>query len=256
MHTRWMRRALAIGAGSLVLHLADTPDPGSDAQITDAHGELRRGRATPLATDSPAVSSTARLALELASLERETLTPLTRVRAPAVTRPPASGIPISRLDRARQRATETDAIELGELEARPEPKPADDLSSLASTRASVRLGDSGFGAVVPGPSVKAATPTVISGAVSDAARVVAGLRSGFRSCYATSLKSDPSLAGALSVTIELDGDGRIAGVRTQSTGNLPPSLVACIASRVRAARFTVDGASRAVLTLPVTFVPR
>ncbi len=167
MRARWKKRALlALGPG-LVWVVAADDERGADVGIASAERELRGNGEEPRVLESPAAASTTRLSAELASLERETVSPLTRPRDPAVRPLARPGIPIARLDRAHELALEV--TELGGSEARPESKPTDDLSVFATTRASVPLGDSGSSVAVRGPSVVATEPRVISGAVSEGA---------------------------------------------------------------------------------------
>jgi len=239
---------LALAGGACVAALADAPWRGAEAWIAQAPFEVRPPPA------SPALATTARFSVELDALERATLAPLASVRAPAVTPRGRREIPLEALDRAHREAPAPGLV-LADAAPQLDPASQRDLSALASTRASVRLGDSGSSIEVRGPSVLTEAPVVVGGAVSDAARVIAGLRAGFRSCYASSLNSDPSLGGVLRITFEVGPEGSVAGVRTASTGNLPPSLVACIAAQARRARFAPPAGSGAVLTAPVTFVP-
>lgn len=241
------RLALALGASCFTAP-ADAPRTGADAWLTDASREVRR------APDAAAVSTEHRLSVELDSLERSTLAPLASSRPPAVTPHARRDIPLTRLDLAHREARAA-GVAVPEADARLDLATPPGLARLASTRASVRLGDTGSSAEVRGPTVATAAPVVVSGAVSDVARVVAGLRAGFRSCYASSLNSDPSLSGVLRVTFEVGPDGSVVRVRTTHTGALPPSLIACIAARAQQARFSPPLGGGAVLGVPVTFVP-
>lgn len=131
-----------------------------------------------------------------------------------------------------------------------------ELSSLADSRASVRLGDTGGKVAVAGPRPEAISqPPVVQGStVSDAAKVVAGLRAGFRACYKRGLEERPDAAGGVRITLRVGAGGEVQGVTTSATGSLPPSVASCVAARAKGAAFSPPEGGAAVVVVPVTFV--
>jgi hypothetical protein len=90
---------------------------------------------------------------------------------------------------------------------------------------------------------------------SNAARVVAGMRAGFRACYNAALADLPSLTGCVRLAIVIGPDGNVQRVKATS-GGLPYSLVSCVEARASRAFFDPPAGGRAVITVPVGFVPR
>ncbi len=90
--------------------------------------------------------------------------------------------------------------------------------------------------------------------VSDADRVIAGLRGRFRQCYQTGLNSDPTMSGKVVITAKVDPNGEVSRADvTQNTG-LSPQVASCIANVVKRAQFNPPGGSGSTLNIPVTFV--
>lgn len=130
-----------------------------------------------------------------------------------------------------------------------------DLSSLANTGRDVKSSDTGHQKQVAGPRPSThASVSQVQGEVSDAASVVAGLRAGFRSCYKQGLDLNPEASGAVRVTIQVGPNGEVSGVSTASSGNLPPVVAACVATRTKNAAFKSPPGGSAVIVVPVTFV--
>jgi hypothetical protein len=94
--------------------------------------------------------------------------------------------------------------------------------------------------------------SVISGSTSNAARVVAGMRAGFRHCYQVGLVTTPSLQGIVHLTIEADDSG-VVQVRAIALG-LPVSVVDCMLARAGQGRFDTPEGSKLVISVPLTFV--
>jgi hypothetical protein len=120
-----------------------------------------------------------------------------------------------------------------------------------------KLGAQGPGTVVSvaGPKVSASVgPLGGTGNVSDAARVVANLRAGFRGCYQRGLADNPDAAGSIRLTIRVGAGGEVAGVSPASSGTLPASVVACVVARAKGAQFEAPQGGSAVVVVPVTFV--
>lgn len=117
-------------------------------------------------------------------------------------------------------------------------------------------GGPGRSVSVSGPRVDAsiAPPSAIAGVVSDAARVVAGLRAGFRACYQRGLAENPDASGAIRLTIRVGPAGEVSGVTARPSGNLPAIVVSCVQTRAEAAQFAVPEGGSAVILVPVNFV--
>jgi len=98
--------------------------------------------------------------------------------------------------------------------------------------------------------------SVFGGNVSNAARVIAGLRPAIRSCYA----SDPTSAdGGLRLKLVLSSSGAVTSVSTTRSagthGGPGPSdrVVACTASVAQRAQFAPPENGTAEIALPITF---
>jgi outer membrane biosynthesis protein TonB len=129
------------------------------------------------------------------------------------------------------------------------------LGAIGSTTAG---GGTGTGAVqeVKGPKGNASTGSaaVSGGSVSNAARVVAGMRAGFRNCYNRALAQNPDVEGRISLSIKVGPGGEVQGVSASPSGNLPDSVVSCVKARAQAAQFDPPQGGLAVIQVPVTFV--
>jgi hypothetical protein len=119
-------------------------------------------------------------------------------------------------------------------------------------------GGNGTGAVqeVKGPKGNASTgaANVSGGTVSNAARVVAGMRAGFRNCYNRALAQNPDVEGRIALSIRVGPGGEVQGVTAAPSGNLPDSVVSCVKARAQAAQFDPPQGGLAVIQVPVTFV--
>jgi hypothetical protein len=96
--------------------------------------------------------------------------------------------------------------------------------------------------------------SVSGGTVSNAARVVAGMRAGFRNCYQRGLAENPDASGSIRLTIRVGAGGEVAGVTPSASGSLPASVVSCVVARAQAAQFDPPEGGSAVIAVPVTFV--
>ena len=90
--------------------------------------------------------------------------------------------------------------------------------------------------------------------VSDADRVIAGLRPRFRACYQTGLNSDPSMSGKVTITAKVGPNGEVSSADVSSNSGLSAGVAQCIARAVRNAQFSAPGGSGSTLSIPVTFV--
>ncbi len=96
--------------------------------------------------------------------------------------------------------------------------------------------------------------SVAGGTVSNASRVVAGMRAGFRACYNRGLAQNPDAQGSIRLSIRVGPGGEVTGVSGGASGNLPGSVVSCVKSRARAASFSPPEGGSAVVVVPVSFV--
>lgn len=110
--------------------------------------------------------------------------------------------------------------------------------------------------VTKGPQGSAAVggAAVSGGVVSNASRVVAGMRAGFRACYNRGLAVNPDAQGSIRLAIRVGPGGEVQGVTAVPAGNLPPSVVSCVRARASAAQFDPPEGGSAVVNVPVTFV--
>ena len=130
------------------------------------------------------------------------------------------------------------------------------LAGIGSTGRGAGTEGTGAGAKVEGPKGNASVggAAVSGGTVSNAARVVAGMRAGFRNCYQRGLAENPDAAGSIRLTIRVGAGGEVAGVSPSPSGSLPASVVSCVVARAQAAQFDPPEGGSAVIAVPVTFV--
>ncbi|HEU5074269.1 MAG TPA: AgmX/PglI C-terminal domain-containing protein [Polyangiaceae bacterium] len=95
---------------------------------------------------------------------------------------------------------------------------------------------------------------VSGGTVSNASRVVAGMRAGFRNCYNRGLAQNPDSQGSIRLSIRVGPGGEVQSVTAVPAGNLPGSVVGCVKARASAAQFAPPEGGNAVVVVPVTFV--
>jgi outer membrane biosynthesis protein TonB len=130
------------------------------------------------------------------------------------------------------------------------------LASIGASGKAVGVG-SGTTAAVQGPkgSASIGDASVAGGNVSDAARVVAQMRAGFRACYRRGQDENPDIEGKIALSIKVGPTGQVSSVAATKTGNLPASVVDCVKARATSATFAPpQGGGAAVIQVPVTFV--
>lgn len=129
------------------------------------------------------------------------------------------------------------------------------LAGIGSSGRTTGTEGAGTATKVAGPKGNANVggANVSGGTVSNASRVVAGMRAGFRACYQRGLAENPDAAGAITLTIRVGPGGEVQSV-SGSSGSLPPSVVACVKARAQAAQFDQPEGGSAVISVPVTFV--
>jgi hypothetical protein len=123
-------------------------------------------------------------------------------------------------------------------------------------------GTQGTGTGTAGTETKVAGPTGVAQVggstatvpISDADRVIAGLRGRFRACYQQGLNSDPSMSGKVLISARVGPNGEVQSADVASNTGLSPSVASCIAGHVRRATFSAPGGGGSTLQIPVTFV--
>lgn len=130
------------------------------------------------------------------------------------------------------------------------------LGTIGSTGRGSGTEGTGTATKVAGPKGNANVggAAVSGGSVSNAARVVAGMRAGFRACYQRGLNENPDAQGNIRLTIRVGPGGEVTGVTATPTGSLPASVVSCVQSRAKAAQFDAPEGGSAAIVVPVTFV--
>ncbi len=130
------------------------------------------------------------------------------------------------------------------------------LSGIGTTGKTSGTEGTGKVTKVAGPhgSASVGGAAVSGGTVSNASRVVAGMRAGFRACYNRGLAQNPDSQGSIRLTIRVGPGGEVQGVSASSSGSLPGSVVGCVRSRASAAQFAPPEGGSAVVVVPVTFV--
>lgn len=129
---------------------------------------------------------------------------------------------------------------------------------LGAIGATTSGGGSNVGAAkeVSGPKGSASVggPNVSGGQVTNAARVVAGMRAGFRNCYNRALASNPDVEGRIALSLHIGPGGEVQSVNAVPSGNLPDAVVGCVKARAMAGQFDPPQGGAAVIQVPVTFV--
>jgi hypothetical protein len=217
---------------------------------------------TPGTKEHLSKSQVAALSDELESLEMATLAALSGV-GPATANVLRSGeVPTSALDAAA--ASEAGVSSSGATGLRlggagGTVRPGAVGGGLASIGATGKAAGAGSGAtaVVQGPkgSASIGDASVAGGNVTDAARVVAQMRAGFRACYRRGQDENPDIEGKIALSIKVGPTGEVSAVTATKTGNLPASVVDCVKARATSAAFAPpQGGGVAVIQVPVTFV--
>ncbi|MBK9000044.1 MAG: AgmX/PglI C-terminal domain-containing protein [Myxococcales bacterium] len=237
------------------LEVAAAPTGATPGPSASKAAQPSGGRRAGPAPQSPGAG----LAAELERIELHTLGALGSLKPATAGVLSNREVPTAGLDaaaRSERGISDGPTLAFGSGRTRMTPGASRDLSALGDTRASVRLDDTGRVTKLEGPRPEAHPgPPVVSGSpVSDAARVVAGLRSGFRACYKRALDERPEAAGGVRVTIQVGPGGEVRDVAASATGTLPPSVASCVAARTRQASFQPPSGGAAVIVVPVTFV--
>lgn len=236
-------------------------DPNADkAKEAEAPKAAAKASGAPGKTgDAGKVSAAQKAALvsELEALEMATLGALTG-EGPATAGVLKSGeVPTGALDAAAKSGAGVGAsggLSLGSGGGAIRPGSAGGgLGSLGKTEAGG--GGTGTKQEVKGPrgSANVGGAAVSGGTVSNASRVVAGMRAGFRACYNRELAGNPDAQGTIRLTIRVGPGGEVQGVSASASGNLG-SATGCVQARASAAQFAPPEGGSAVIVVPVSFV--
>jgi hypothetical protein len=138
---------------------------------------------------------------------------------------------------------------------RPGMGPGGGLGALGQTG---QTGPTGVGpaAVIPkGPTGTAGVGAadVKGGAISNADRVVAGMRAGFRACYNRGLGNNPDLQGQVKIVAKVGPNGEVLSATPQGGAGLGTEVVDCVVRRVKSASFAPPEGGGATIVIPVTF---
>ncbi|MBN2195618.1 MAG: AgmX/PglI C-terminal domain-containing protein [Polyangiaceae bacterium] len=235
-------------------------DAGKEKDVAKAAGPSSKGTSGGPAGPMSA-AQVAALSNDLDKLEMETLGALAG-SGPATAGVLSGGeVPTGALDLAAASGAGVGVGGVGDLRLgggggpmRPGAAGGAGLAGIGSTGQTAGTTGSGKAKVVKGPTGNAAVGGVSgSGNVSDASRVVAGMRAGFRACYQRELASNPDAEGSIRLTIRVGPGGEVQGVSAAASGNLG-SAVGCVQARASAAQFSPPDGGSAVVTVPVTFV--
>ncbi len=104
---------------------------------------------------------------------------------------------------------------------------------------------------VPGSLVELGAVSGVSN-LDNAARVIAGLRPGFRRCYQRALQTDPTMTGAFALEAKVGRGGEVEGVAVRGVKGISAELAACLTTVIRRAQFTAPQGGTATLTVPFT----
>jgi outer membrane biosynthesis protein TonB len=217
---------------------------------------------TPGAKEHLSKAAAAALSNELESLEMATLAALSGV-GPATANVLRNGeVPTSALDAAAASeagvsSSGSSGLKLGGAGGTVRPGAVGGgLASIGASGKAAGVG-SGSTAAVQGPkgSASIGDASVAGGSVTDAARVVAQMRAGFRACYRRGQDENPDIEGKIALSIKVGPTGQVSSVSATKTGNLPASVVDCVKARANSATFAApQGGGVAVVQVPVTFV--
>jgi outer membrane biosynthesis protein TonB len=249
----------------------EEPEQAAPTEQAKAKAEAPKAQAASKPAAKPAPSDgtkqhlsraqAAALSNELESLEMATLAALSGV-GPATANVLRSGeVPTSALDAAAASEAGVSASGAGGLKlggAGGTIRPGSTGGGLASIGAAGKTVGAGSGATaeVKGPrgSADVGDASVAGGTVSDASRVVAQMRAGFRGCYNRGLSANPDIEGKIALTIQVNASGEVSNVVATKTGNLPDEVVNCVKDRAKRATFSPPQGGAAVIQVPVSFV--
>jgi hypothetical protein len=118
------------------------------------------------------------------------------------------------------------------------------------------LGSSGAAAdkAVQGPKGDAniGNVAVTGGTIDNAARVVAGMRAGFRACYQRGLASQPDAAGKIRLALKVGPSGDVVSATANASQALPSAITSCVQARAQRAVFASPQGGPVTVNLLVT----
>jgi hypothetical protein len=196
---------------------------------------------------------------QLDQLELRTIGALQSSNGPATAKVLTGEVALPSLDEAARSSAgigaSTDDLRLGLGGGVIRPGIGNDLRSIGSGSLTTGTENKAKAATVSGPKGNANVggANVSGGTVGNAARVVAGMRAGFRACYQQGLADNPDAAGNITLAIHVGAGGEVTGV-SGSSATLPASVVGCVKSRAQAATFDAPEGGSAVISVPVTFI--
>jgi hypothetical protein len=128
------------------------------------------------------------------------------------------------------------------------------LGAIGATTAGTP-GGAGQAAVVKGPQGNAniGAAEMRGGQVSNAERVVAGMKAGFRACYNRGLASNPDLQGSVKITAKIGPNGEVVSATPSGGAGLGDEVVQCLVRRVQSANFNPPEGGGASIVIPITF---
>jgi hypothetical protein len=128
------------------------------------------------------------------------------------------------------------------------------LNGLAGPTHRTATDNAGTETASAGPTLRIDTPAVgASGAVTDADRVIASLRSRFRKCYQDGLASNPTISGKAVIVAKIGPNGEVLETVIASNDGLPGSVTSCISRVIGNAQFSSSGGV-STLRVPVSLV--
>jgi tetratricopeptide (TPR) repeat protein len=109
----------------------------------------------------------------------------------------------------------------------------------------------------PIKQTSSATPgATASGTISNAAYVVAQMRSPFSTCYNQELARDRDARGRVRIRLDVDSTGLVWRVLVDRMGQLSEVFLDCVMVTAARARFDPPAGGSAVVVAPVAFVPK
>jgi hypothetical protein len=128
------------------------------------------------------------------------------------------------------------------------------LGAIGQTTAGTP-GGAGQATVVKGPQGNAnvGSAEIRGGSVSNAERVVAGMKAGFRACYNRGLASNPDLQGSVKITAKIGPNGEVISATPAGGAGLGDDVVQCLVRRVQSANFNPPEGGGASIVIPITF---
>jgi hypothetical protein len=92
-----------------------------------------------------------------------------------------------------------------------------------------------------------------AGNIQNAAKVVAGMRLGFRECFQAALTRHGRLSASVRLSMQIGADGAIVRVTGKGT-NTPAELIECLFDEVARHHFEPPAGGAAVVNVPVNLV--